>query len=50
MCMGGCKYSRYKNNEVCNIQGTDGLNLEEKIKLHYYSDLKNNNIEGNITI
>ncbi|WP_346928101.1 radical SAM protein [Clostridium sp.] len=38
MCMGGCKYSRYKNCNICNGKGPDELSLEEKIRLHYYSD------------
>lgn len=43
MCMGGCKYSRYENPNICNKNIPDGLSLEEKIKLHYYHDLKHNN-------
>lgn len=42
MCMGGCKYSRYKDINVCNELIPNGMNLYEKIKLHYYSDLKFN--------
>lgn len=43
MCSGGCKYSKYVDKNVCNGNVPDGLTLEQKIKLHYYSDLKNNN-------
>ncbi|OPJ59973.1 radical SAM/SPASM domain-containing protein [Clostridium oryzae] len=38
MCMGGCKYSRYKDSKVCNALSPNVLSLEEKILLHYYTD------------
>lgn len=38
MCVGGCKYNRYKNNEKCAKDAADCLSLYEKIKLHYYND------------
>jgi len=45
MCMGGCKLSRFKNLNVCNGCRPDGTTLHEKIKLHYYSDLKHNSVK-----
>ncbi|MDF2520950.1 MAG: radical protein [Clostridia bacterium] len=42
MCMGKCKLSRYVNKDVCNSAVPDGLSVEERIKLHYYSDVKLN--------
>lgn len=39
MCMGGCKYNRYINSLLCSKKSADNMTLEEKIKLHYYSDL-----------
>lgn len=41
MCMGGCKYSKFLNPKICNGKLPDGLSLDEKILLHYYSDVKN---------
>lgn len=46
MCMGGCKYGRFKNNKVCNGLRPNGLSIEEEINLHYYSDTKLNEKEG----
>lgn len=43
ICGGGCKYSRYMDKTVCNGSVPDGLTLTQKIKLHYYSDLKVSN-------
>ncbi len=40
MCMGKCKYSMYVDNEICNSAVPDGLTVEDRIKLHYYSDLQ----------
>lgn len=41
MCMGGCAYSRYKNENFCSHGGASGLSLDEVIRLHYYYDLTN---------
>lgn len=38
MCMGGCKFGKFKNANTCNVKAKNGMTLEEKIKLHYYSD------------
>ncbi|WP_035294879.1 radical SAM protein [Clostridium sp. KNHs214] len=47
MCMGGCTYSRFNNPNICNGLVPDGLSLEDKIRLHYYSDLKHSDIRRN---
>ena len=45
MCMGGCTYARYNDNNYCAKTLGDGMNLEQKIKLHYYSDLVQHGIK-----
>lgn len=40
LCMGGCRYARYKDGNYCNQLRPDGMTLDEKIKLQYYNDLK----------
>lgn len=52
MCMGGCKFARSLNSNICNVGCNDGLSVEEKIKLHYYLDLKNGYVaeDDSITI
>lgn len=42
MCMGKCKLSRYVDKDICNSAVPDGLSVEDRIKLHYYSDIKLN--------
>ncbi|WP_234117522.1 radical SAM/SPASM domain-containing protein [Clostridium hydrogenum] len=42
MCMDGCKLSRFKNSNICIAKAKGGMTLEDRIKLHYYSDIINN--------
>lgn len=46
MCMGGCKKARYTHPEHCVGVGPDGLTLQDKIKLYYFTDLKNGESEA----
>jgi uncharacterized protein len=45
ICMGGCKYSRFKDSEVCNGNVPDNLSIADKARLHYYTDIQQNNIK-----
>jgi uncharacterized protein len=40
MCMAGCKFAKFKNPNMCVVKAKGGMSLEERIKLHYYSDVK----------
>lgn len=41
MCMGGCKLSGFENYNICSVKNKGGMHLEDRIKLHYYSDMIN---------
>ena len=40
-CIGSCKYARLKDNSKCLGKSGDGLSLQERALLDYYSDLQN---------
>ncbi|WOO36019.1 radical SAM protein [Anaerocolumna sp. AGMB13020] len=44
-CTASCKYKRYKNNSICIGKSGEGISMEERSKLHYYSDLMHNRIQ-----
>lgn len=41
MCMGGCKLSKFENSNICSVKNKGGMHLEDRIKLHCYSDMIN---------
>lgn len=40
LCMGGCSYARYKDNNFCDKNGSEGLSIDQRIILHYLYDLQ----------
>lgn len=49
MCLGGCKYGRYRKSDKNPCNRSDGMSLDEVVKMHFYSDLKNDKlVESNI--
>lgn len=46
MCLGGCKLNMFEGKHKC--KQCENIPLGEKVKLHYYSDLKNNYLEEEI--
>lgn len=41
MCLGGCPYKRYLDNDACSGNMIEGMSLEEVLQLHVYHDMKN---------
>lgn len=46
MCLGGCKLNIFEGKHKC--KQCENIPVEEKIKLHYYNDIKNNNLKEEI--
>lgn len=40
LCLGGCYFNRYKNNNACVGTNYGGIDLEEFIKLEIYNDIR----------
>jgi len=45
MCAASCKFKRFKDNSTCIGNDGEGISMEERSLLHYYSDLKHNRIQ-----